>query len=549
MTNIVQPLSADPIPIVPAGAGATGHLQAVCKIPLRDITGEIVDYALVSPEWEERVSKFTWSCRKYKHTSYAWGTPAGKLQSMHRFICGEPDEGMVIDHRDANGLNNTSTNLRKATFAQNAQNRVKKQGTTSKYIGVSYSKKNDCWVASCGSKYIGQFKTEDEAGRAYDIRALIYYGDSCKLNNLLSDADVRDALDNPDKFMPKKRELPAGVTFDGKKYTAIIWLESKANYIGRYDTVEAASAAYVKLKSADVEKKMKEHMSREIEKNAGGVAIIPIRNIDKEVIAECLVDDEDWHRLMLVRWSLDGCGYAQGKMNDRTIAMHRVLVEGKLIDHINRIKLDNRKANLRSTDSSANSQNKTKVAGTKSKYLGVFKQGNNWTALISKDYVRYKLGIFSFEDNAARAYNQKALELYDNPFLNDVPDEVEEEILQYAPRTKHSVPDEVGGPRKLYGVYKSGLRWRCAFEYNKTKYDEGSFETWQAAAYRHDEKVKELGIVRPMNNIPQTAVPSQVKRKSSVYSGVSFDKKRKGWVAIFTKTKSNTILAFIRLKK
>jgi hypothetical protein len=47
-----------------------------------------------------------------------------------------------------------------------------------------------------------------------------------------------------------------------------------------------------------------------------------------------------------------------------------------------------------------------------SRYIGVSKHKKIWQADISKDGVKYNLGRHEIEEDAARAYNSKALELY-----------------------------------------------------------------------------------------------------------------------------------------
>lgn len=97
----------------------------------------------------------------------------GKLK-LHHEVIGYPPDGMVVDHIDGDGLNNTRANLRFVTVRQNQQNQVlstcKKH---SKYPGVSrYIRgKYSYWVA--GAKFngkrktIGYFDTEEAAHAAY----------------------------------------------------------------------------------------------------------------------------------------------------------------------------------------------------------------------------------------------------------------------------------------------------------------------------------------------------------------------------------------------
>lgn len=48
----------------------------------------------------------------------------------------------------------------------------------------------------------------------------------------------------------------------------------------------------------------------------------------------------------------------------------------------------------------------------KSKYVGIYQARKSWKAEITKDHHRHYLGAFTSQIGAARAYDQKAIELY-----------------------------------------------------------------------------------------------------------------------------------------
>jgi hypothetical protein len=87
----------------------------------------------------------------------------------------------MIDHKDMDKLNNKISNLRLANDSQNQGNRKKTIGFTSKYKGVSFYKRDKIWTASITHKrksiYLGRFKDELEAAKAYKKKALEIFGE------------------------------------------------------------------------------------------------------------------------------------------------------------------------------------------------------------------------------------------------------------------------------------------------------------------------------------------------------------------------------------
>ena len=131
---------------------------------------------------------------------------------------------------------------------------------------------------------------------------------------------------------------------------------------------------------------------------------------------EILFDPEDLEVVQKYLWAESAHGYAVSTTKPQ-VFMHHLVVIGDLkpyVDHINHNKLDNRRRNLRGCTSSQNQMNRQNTINSSSKYKGVSLRGDTgtWRAEIYKNAERYHLGTYKSEDEAALAYNEKALELH-----------------------------------------------------------------------------------------------------------------------------------------
>lgn len=92
----------------------------------------------------------------------------------------DPGTNFVVDHIDGNRLDNSIKNLRLATLEENNRNRKKGINNTSGFKGVYETRlKNLPYCARINingiDKYLGAFKTKDEAALAYKEASIKYH--------------------------------------------------------------------------------------------------------------------------------------------------------------------------------------------------------------------------------------------------------------------------------------------------------------------------------------------------------------------------------------
>lgn len=99
-----------------------------------------------------------------------------------------------------------------------------------------------------------------------------------------------------------------------------------------------------------------------------------------------LIDTEDFEKVSDYYWTLNVNGYAFTRTGGKTIFLHNLILdfdESKdTTDHINKVRTDNRKSNLRRVSFNVNSFNKTMQSNNTSDTTGVDQHNDKWRARI-----------------------------------------------------------------------------------------------------------------------------------------------------------------------
>lgn len=123
-----------------------------------------------------------------------------------------------------------------------------------------------------------------------------------------------------------------------------------------------------------------------------------------------LVDDGDLAWLSRHSWYVSEGGYALARIGGRLVRMHRLILglgvgDPRECDHVNRDRLDNRRANLRAVTPAENRQNcparadRANAAECRSRHRGVTWKADRqkWRARVGDLH----LGLFDSEERAA----------------------------------------------------------------------------------------------------------------------------------------------------
>jgi len=139
------------------------------------------------------------------------------------------------------------------------------------------------------------------------------------------------------------------------------------------------------------------------------------------------VDTEDLPLLSAFTWCVGGTGYAMSRTGGSATLMHRLLIgapRGMFVDHIDGSPLNNRKGNLRVCRKQQNEFNTKVRRDNTCGYRGVCpSRRGKFRAYINLNGKQESLGEYLRPEDAARAYNKRAVELFGEfARLNEIKD-------------------------------------------------------------------------------------------------------------------------------
>lgn len=219
------------------------------------------------------------------------------------------------------------------------------------------------------------------------------------------------------------------------------------------------------------------------------VVIVPLTQGKAAVI-----DDEDAARVLAYKWSAytsRGKWYARRSISGadgkpRHLQLHRFIAsapQGTGVDHVDGDGLNNRRSNLRLSSHAQNGANQRRPKNNTSGYKGVHRAEGRWAAKVGSTY----LGVYATPEEAARAYDTAAREIYGDFARLNFPDEQ----IVVARRVGGPAHNSTSGVRGVVFNKQAG-KWTARMRHQGRRLFVGYYATAEDAAQAIKAKARAL---------------------------------------------------------
>jgi len=174
--------------------------------------------------------------------------------------------------------------------------------------------------------------------------------------------------------------------------------------------------------------------------------------------------------------------------------------------------------------------------------------GKVWAATITHNNKVYYLGSYHTEEDAAKAYDKKALELYGDNARRNFPELTAEDLakISYTPfenlsKNQQGMIRNVPKTSIYVGVHrinekKSGRIWCAAITQNDKTFYIGCYDSEEEAAIAYDEKALELYGEDANLNFPHLTTKERKALKDKIAKKYPTRQKSSPYIGIYFKT-------------
>jgi hypothetical protein len=508
-------------------------------------------------------------------------------------------------------------------YSRKHQGRLRNVPKTSQYVGVCFNKKNQKWRAgiTCELKhyFLGYFFCEEDAARAYDQKAIELYGENIRLNfPLESRPNIKELKTiNNETFIidaedyEKAKQYRWRLQFNKEKIQVVTAPTKKDNYAKTsYKTLVLGLESKKTLFKNDNPLDLRKENLLIFDTQSEFITYIHrnsdlTRSFESKYMGSKSIQGKT--RKTSKKYNYIGIRYKSGSKYpwSSTIAFNNnryylgsfttekqaaIAYDIKAIEiygddadrnfpNMNRKKLMKKLSQLKEKETveyksrlSRCNQRKVLTIPKTSQYRGVsLRKGcKKWHASISYQNKDISIGSYYNEEDAAKAYDLKALELHGPDAFRNFPDLTLEELSKYKEKdlTDYETISRSHQGKKI-GVSKSSQyigvhlnkenKWSANIMKRPTRYQLGSYAKEEYAAMVYDLKALELYGDTATRNLPLLTKEeliekvSQIKKqasidtfellskkhqgklrkgsKSSQYVGVNFHKRHQKWCA------------------